>query len=474
MKVSGVILMALNTSKLNRIQKQLEIKLRQLKSGSNTDSAELNKILLTIEALQAISADPSLVDGKVSGINNKFLNMLRQEQLKLKTEILKGDPNLDTVLSSYMRIKSLLRLTTDRSLYNTRVNENNNKVNITRPAWPTSEFAQDLTAMYGHLMKPGKEDKESYEEAKEYLKEDVDMKYVLEGNLFDNIRAKQERIAKGSGEKMKKPNQKGYPKHLEKIAKEAALNERLFKAEFVVETNGRKRGVVNAENEEEALTKVIKKFNVDAENIKKLNEDFSSFLIEDINDDEKVILERYILQEEQKQKSSFLFFLLKFIPERRLNKLIQDIYNSASSKLSEPSEKEKLKNMLNIDGKNKKEKIALIRNLLNQAPESELSKAGEKSINFIKSKVKNKVPAEQISEDVLNEEITPQEKQEQIQSLQRNAGMISSLVGVSPIILMHTTALGAILGVYLFLIPVIFSIIMSSVMPKLIENIKKK
>jgi hypothetical protein len=121
---------ALNTSKLNRIQKQLEIKLRQLKSGSNTDSAELNKTLLTIEALQAIAADPSLVDGKVSGINNKFLNMLRQEQLKLRTEILKGDPNLDIVLSSYMRIKSLLRLTTDKSLYNTRVNENNS-FNIT-------------------------------------------------------------------------------------------------------------------------------------------------------------------------------------------------------------------------------------------------------------------------------------------------------------------------------------------------------
>jgi hypothetical protein len=298
------------------------------------------------------------------------------------------------------------------------VNENNNRVNITKPAWPTSEFAQDLKAMYGEFLEPGEEDKEAYEEAKEYLqesnkkyeaeqvvkayssggwrkalsviadlgiagtagvyglamfglytwggpitaaaisfgllnalivgtygevikalllgadnlfrrnpkmeklfnlakkdakateivesikkemdkekpvkdtlkvlkkdlekrlkelekeqvsfKEDADMKYVLEGNLFDNIRAKQERIAKGSGEKMKKPNQKGYPKHLERIAKEAALNEELFKANFAMEIDGRKTGVVDAKNEDDAISKIIEKFNIDVENIKDL------------------------------------------------------------------------------------------------------------------------------------------------------------------------------------------------------------
>jgi len=31
------------------------------------------------------------------------------------------------------------------------------------------------------------------------------------GNLYDNIRKKRARIKAGSGEKMKKPGQKGYP-----------------------------------------------------------------------------------------------------------------------------------------------------------------------------------------------------------------------------------------------------------------------
>jgi hypothetical protein len=303
------------------------------------------------------------------------------------------------------------------------------------------------------------------------LEEGANMKYVLEGNLFDNIRAKRERISKGSGEKVAKPGDEDYPKDLKKIAKEA-VNEQLYRAEFAVEVDGRKTGVVDAENEDDAITKVIKKFNIDAENIKKLNEDFITFLQEDINSDEKIILERYILQEEKKQKSSFLFFLLKFIPERRLNKLILDLYNSASSKLSEPSEKEELKKIFNIEGKTKKEKITLLRNLLSQAPESDLSSAAEKGINMFKSKINDKTP-KQISEDALIEEYTPQEKQEQIQSLQRNAGTVSSLVGVSPILLMQTP-IGQVLGVSLFLIPVVFGIIMSRVVPKLIERIKNK
>jgi hypothetical protein len=402
------------------------------------------------------------------------------------------------------------------------VNENSNRVNITRPAWPKSEFAQDLKTMYGDALKLSKEDKESYEEAEKYLKEGTDMKYVLEGNLFDNIRAKRERIAKGSGEKKAEPGDENYPENLEKIAKKAAinevlvmpkedeseddfisrfmsskqakidfpdhkqrlavafsqlkrakkLNEQLYRAEFAVEVDGRKTGVVDAENEDDAITKVIRKFNIDAENIKKLNEDFSLFLSEDINPEEKTILEEFILQEEKKQKSSFLFFLLKFIPERRLNKLILDLYNSASSKLSEPSEKEELKKIFNIEGKNKKEKIALLRNLLSQAPESDLSSAAEKSISMFKSKINDKTP-KQISEDALIEEYTPQEKQEQIQSLQRNASTVSSLVGVSPILLMQTP-IGQVLGVSLFLIPVVFGIIMSRVVPKLIERIKNK
>lgn len=42
-------------------------------------------------------------------------------------------------------------------------------------------------------------------------------------NLYDNVRAKRARIKKGSGEKMKKPGDKGYPtkKTWKKAAKTA-------------------------------------------------------------------------------------------------------------------------------------------------------------------------------------------------------------------------------------------------------------
>jgi hypothetical protein len=60
------------------------------------------------------------------------------------------------------------------------------------------------------------------------IKELENKKEVLEEskpNLFDNIRKKRMRIKFGSGEKMKKPNQDGYPSNLEKIAKDAVINE---------------------------------------------------------------------------------------------------------------------------------------------------------------------------------------------------------------------------------------------------------
>jgi hypothetical protein len=354
-----------------------------------------------------------------------------------------------------------------------KLNENNNRVNITRPAWPTSEFSKDLKAMYGEFLEPGEEDKEAYEQAKEYLlesnkkyeaeqvvkayasggwrkalsviadlgiagtaglfglamfglytwggpitasaigfgllhallvgtygevikalllgadnvlrrnpkmtklyaiaqkdqqaselinnikkemdkkepeksilkslkkdlekrlkelekghanlKEDATMKYVLEGNLFDNIRAKRERIAKGSGEKVAKPGDEDYPENLKKIAKEAAvnealampkkgeekddfisrfmgseqakidfpdhkqrvavafsqlkrakkLNEELFRVELLNQGDEVSEEVVEADSEDEAITKTIDSFDVDVENInniEKLNE----------------------------------------------------------------------------------------------------------------------------------------------------------------------------------------------------------
>jgi calcineurin-like phosphoesterase family protein/shikimate kinase len=226
----------------------------------------------------------------------------------------------------FKRLSDLERKLKDESqLYTkTEIRENNNRVNITRPAWPTSEFAQDLKAIYGKALELKGEEKEAYGAAR---------KYVTESNLFDNIRKKQARIAKGSGEKMKKSNQKGYPHHLEKIAKEAnesmkfklvnpellesLLNEKLitpkkgeekndfisrfmsskqakidfpenkqrvavafsqwerlkedkFEVELLNQGEKELKKVVEADTEDEAITKTIDSFDVDVNNIKSI------------------------------------------------------------------------------------------------------------------------------------------------------------------------------------------------------------
>lgn len=164
---------ALNPGKLNRLQKKLELDIRQLKARPNTDPQELNRIMFALDAIRDISSNPDLVDGKVSGKNNKFLAMLRKEELALRVEILKADPDLQKIADGYLRLKSLIRLTSDPTLYDSRadINENANRSRISRPYRNHSEFAQDLRAMYGEFLEPGEEDKESYKEAREYLQE---------------------------------------------------------------------------------------------------------------------------------------------------------------------------------------------------------------------------------------------------------------------------------------------------------------
>jgi hypothetical protein len=199
----------LNPGKLNRIKKKLEVDMRQMKSRSGTDSEKLNRMIIARDALDEIATNPDILNIRVSGVNNKFLNMLRQEKISLRTEVLKSDPDLETIASKYLRVKSLMRLTQDRSTYDTQQ----------AAQIKESEFSDDLKAMYGKAWEINNDSEE-----KEYTEKELE-----ESNLFYNIRAKQKRIAKGSGERMKKPGEKGYPKHLEKIAKEAeTMNEQRY------------------------------------------------------------------------------------------------------------------------------------------------------------------------------------------------------------------------------------------------------
>jgi hypothetical protein len=90
-----------------------------------------------------------------------------------------------------------------------------------------SEFSDDLKAMYGDSFK-GKVNINFG-----VNKVDVDTSSINEkNNLFDNIRAKQERIKKGSKERMKRPGEEGYPEHLEKIVKENIKEHFTIKIKF--------------------------------------------------------------------------------------------------------------------------------------------------------------------------------------------------------------------------------------------------
>jgi hypothetical protein len=165
---------ALNSAKLNRLQRQIEVEIRQMKTKADVDPLRLNRMTFALDALRDIASSPSLVDGKVSGINNRFIGMLRRHELELRTEVLRSDPDLEKVVELYLKIKSLTRLSSEREMYDTRtnMNENSNRIHITRPAWPTSEFSQDLKAMYGHLMKKSDEDIQSDEDAADYINEE--------------------------------------------------------------------------------------------------------------------------------------------------------------------------------------------------------------------------------------------------------------------------------------------------------------
>jgi len=103
----------------------------------------------------------------------------------------------------------------------------NQKKNAAKDA-ATSAAAVNTAAgaLYGPIALAGAAKIAGNKAEKKKETKDLSEFWVLseKSNLFDNIRKKQKRIKSGSGEKMKKPNQEGYPHHLEKIAKES-LNE---------------------------------------------------------------------------------------------------------------------------------------------------------------------------------------------------------------------------------------------------------
>jgi hypothetical protein len=414
---------ALNPGKLNRIKKKLEVEMRQMKTRSGTDSEKLNRMIIARDALDEIANNPDILNIRVSGVNNKFLNMLRQEKISLRTEVFKSEPDIETIASKYLRVKSLMRLTQDRSTYDTQQ----------APQIKESEFSDDLKAMYGKAWEVNNDSEE-----KEYTEKELE-----ESNLFYNIRAKQKRIAKGSGERMKKPGEKGYPKHLEKIAKEANenmkytlkspellesllseklampkkgegkndfisrfmsselakkefpenkqrvavaysqwqrehkdLKEATFKVSLVNQGDTPSIGTVEADTEDEAITKAIDAFDVDVDNIesieKVLEEEFFEFLKEEMINDKDFFSS---LNESDSLNEGKILdwvrwklakFSLNFLSNNSLNDLLEAYY---SNKEGNPTKESKA-----VSKMKRGEKIKKVKELAEKLPKENKDK----------------------------------------------------------------------------------------------------
>jgi adenylate kinase family enzyme len=166
-------------------------------------------------------------------IHNFKENLKRDKRMKVFNEKMKKAGAERYTIEKLLDIdeKQYLQMITEMSVAGIAATDNR-AGGLIRPQFAGvkntgSEFSDDLKAMYGDSFSSNKKIKFGVNKI-DVDKEDLNEK----NNLFDNIRAKQERIKKGSGEKMKKPNEKGYPKHLEKIAKEA--NENNIKEESII------------------------------------------------------------------------------------------------------------------------------------------------------------------------------------------------------------------------------------------------
>jgi hypothetical protein len=208
---------ALSASKMARIQRDLEVKLRQKQAKSGTSPEEVRDITIAMQAIDDISKNKSIVDGNVAGLSgNKYPRLLRAKELALRSEVLKSNPDVKKMSDLYLTIRGLGKVSSDKSLSDTQSKTTNEmsvggiagpdatsqgplvwgdkgpglmktspfgkvagksddtkksktKVDIDSTKLNESEFSNDLNAMYGDKLKMSEEDKKSKEEAEKYL-----------------------------------------------------------------------------------------------------------------------------------------------------------------------------------------------------------------------------------------------------------------------------------------------------------------
>jgi DNA-binding ferritin-like protein len=166
-------------------------------------------------------------------------------------------------------------------------------------------------------------------------------------------------------------------------------------------------------------------------------------------------------------KRNISSMLIRFIPEKKLDEMLNRFNSAAQSRLSSPEEKQASNKYFDTKGKTKDQKIALVRSLLSKAPDQEISKLNDKTLEKIQ-KLKNNQGMVKESNIELLEYTSDVEKQEAIENIQKTAGTLQTAVGVSPIFLMGS------LGPIAWLIPAVMGIIMSYALPAIIKKIRAK
>jgi hypothetical protein len=204
-------------SKVARLQRELELDLRQKQAARNTNPTEIRDITIAMDAIEDIKNNKTLIDGKVAGLSgNKYPRLLRAKELALRSEVLKSNPDIHKIADMYLTIKGLGRVSSDSSMYDGQSKVTNEmsvagiagpdatsqgplvwgdkgpgmmktsphgkvsgksddtkksktKVDIDSKKLSESELSDDLNAMYGDKLKPSKEDVQSAAKSEDYV-----------------------------------------------------------------------------------------------------------------------------------------------------------------------------------------------------------------------------------------------------------------------------------------------------------------
>jgi hypothetical protein len=171
-------------------------------------------------------------------------------------------------------------------------------------------------------------------------------------------------------------------------------------------------------------------------------------------------------------KVGIVNFFLNFAPEKKIDQMLTKIKNAVVLKLESQEEKDKAEKMMSIEGLTKGQKLKFLKTLIKRIPPDKLKKLVDKTKELATNKAQQQIKAKRI---VREEALTIEQKIQKIEKVKKAAGTLSQIVGIAPIMLLSSGALSGVpFAAAIFLLPVVFSLIIQSVVPKIIEDIKNK